>query len=227
MKRALVILGIAAAIAAVPARAWASSITFGLGDGNPDIAGYPSPYATVTIDLTSPNTATITFQSLPGYLMGGQGAAGVNVNATTWTLGGITGVNTNAGFTAGPLSGAGAGNEDGFGSFNQTLDSFDGFTHSSTQISFTLTNTSGIWATPNAVLVLNGSGGDYAAAHIFVCATTPCEPDQNTNVTGYAASSSLTSTTQQLPPSVPEPATLTLLGSGLFFAATRMRRLKA
>ena len=38
---------------------------------------------------------------------------------------------TVAGFTPGPWSNGGVANEDGWGSFNQTVDSFDGYTHSS------------------------------------------------------------------------------------------------
>jgi hypothetical protein len=57
----------------------------------------------------------------------------------SWTLGAITGSNAGTGFMPGPWSDGGSGNEDGFGVFNQTINSCDGFTHSSDTISFSLT----------------------------------------------------------------------------------------
>src|SRR5207245_6853060 len=142
-----------------------------LSVGNPAVSGYPGPYASVTINRTSSITATITFTSLTKsgniYLMGDGASVAVNVNATSWTLGTISGSNSGTGFTPGPYTNGGSGNVDGFGVLNQTINSFDGFTHSSSSISFTLTNTSGIWGSAASVLVANANGA-MAAAHIFV-----------------------------------------------------------
>jgi len=118
-----------------------------LDTGNSAISGFTGPYGSVSVDLTSSTTATITFTSLTNagniYLFGDDGSVDININATSWTLGTITGSNAGTGFTPGPYSDGGSGNVDGFGVFNQTINSFDGFTHSSDTISFDVTDTSG------------------------------------------------------------------------------------
>jgi len=163
----------------------------------------------VTVNLTSSTTATITFDSLDNggntYLMGGN-AVGVNINAGSWTLSNITGTNALPGFTPGPYSDSGAMNMDGFGSFNQVGTSFDGFTHSATEIVLSLTDTSGTWASAANVLTPNASGFE-AATHTFVCAD-PCTQAEGATATGFASGTGSSS-------SVPEPATLGLLGVGL------------
>jgi len=104
-----------------------------------------------------------------------------------------TGGNANTNFTNG-----GANNADGFGSFNQTTDNFDGFNAAVTSVSFVLTNTGAGWANAMSVLTANASGW-LAAAHIFVIG------DQ-TVVTGFAAG----------PGSVPDGGTtVMLLGAAL------------
>src|SRR5262249_19052053 len=111
------------------------------------------------------------------------------------------------GFNPGPYSDGGAGNEDGFGSFNQTINSFDGFDHSSTTISFTLTNTSGTWGSAADVLAANASG-NVVAAPIFVCVDSPgCTQSSSKPATGFA--------TQSGPTSTPEPSSTVLLSLAL------------
>ncbi len=175
------------AFTAQPAKA--DSITFDLTTGNSAISGFTGPYASVLVNRTSATTATITFTSLTAdgniYLLGDGGSVAVNVNAASFTLGPITGSNAGTGFTPGPYSDGGSGNEDGFGSFNQTINSFDGYTHSSDSISFSLTDTSGTWASAMAVLLAN-SGGSLAAAHIFVTAD-PANGSNGALATGFAA----------------------------------------
>jgi len=172
----------------------ADSITFDLTAGNSAISGYPGPYASVLVNRTSTTTATITFSSLTNsgniYLLGGQGIIGINVNSTGFTLGPITGSNGGTGFTPGPWSDGGSNNEDGWGVFNQTIDSFDGFTHSSDNISVALTNVLGTWASASDVLIAN-SDGFLAAAHIFVT-TSPANAYNTALATGYAANGPVT-----------------------------------
>jgi hypothetical protein len=167
----------------------ADVFTFDLSVPNSAISGYAGPYVNVSVNLTSSTTATITFTSLTAagniYLMGDGSSVAVNVNASSWTLGGITGTNSGTGFSPGPYSNGGSGNVDGFGVLNQTINSFDGFTHTANSITFTLTNTSGTWSSAANVLVAN-SQGVFAAAHIFVT-TFPANASNTALATGFAA----------------------------------------
>ncbi len=147
------------------------------------------PYVSVTVNRTNSTHATITFTSLTAagniYLMGDGSSVAVNVNATSWILSNVTGSNSGTGFTPGPYSNGGSGNVDGFGAFNQRINSFDGFGHSSSTIRFTLSNTSGSWVNAAAVLAAN-SGGSLAAAHIFVT-VSPANAANGALSTGFAA----------------------------------------
>jgi hypothetical protein len=156
-------------------------------------AGFTGPYATVDVHLVNSTTATVTFtgltQTISGttyqYLFGDSGSVAVNVNASTWTISGISGTNSGTGFTPGAFSNGGSGNEDGFGVMNQQVTDFDGYTHSANVVTFTLTNTSGTWATSGSVLIANANGS-IVAAHIFV-ATSPANASNSALVTGFAA----------------------------------------
>jgi len=145
--------------------ALAATVNYTLNDAN---IAVPAPYGTVAVSLPDGGgtTATLTFTSsvVDGniYLFGDGGSVAVNVNATSWALGAITGGNGGTGFTPGPWSDGGAGNEDGFGSFNQTINSFNGFTTSADTISFALMNTSGTWANASEVLLPNSDGRSWA-----------------------------------------------------------------
>jgi hypothetical protein len=192
-----------------------------LGIGNAAISGFPGPYANVLVDRTSQTTATITFTSLTNggniYLMGAQGAVAVNVVGSGIASSPATASNSGTGFTPGAVTFAGAGNEDGFGSFNVTYDSFDGYTHSSNMISFTLTSTSGGWADAAHVLFANASGF-LAAAHIFVT-TSPANAANGALATGFAANGGT--------PGVPDGgATVMLLGAALGVLGMARRFLK-
>jgi len=173
-------------------QAKADVFNFNLNSGNTAISGFAGPYANVNINLTSSTTATITFTSLTNsgniYLMGDGSSVALNVNAATFTVGTITGTNGGTGFTPGAwTANFGSQQVDGWGHFNFTIDSDDGYTHTSDQITFTLTRTSGTWANAASVLFLN-DGGQLAASHIFP-ALYPADANNNfyNNMTGYAA----------------------------------------
>ena len=128
------------------------------------------PFGTVNVNLTNSTTATITFTAASGYLFVDGGSVAVNVNAAAngWTIGNF--------FSNGnPVSGDGAGNEDGFGSFNQKV-SMQNSSNGASIISFVLTNTSGMWLGAANVLAFNGQNWKVAA-HIQIA----------TGLTGFAA----------------------------------------
>jgi hypothetical protein len=159
--------------AAQPAKA----ITiYTLTTGNSAISGYSGPYGTVSVSLTDSGTANITFTAAAGYVFGGQGVAAVNVNAASWTIGSFSGVPA----SSGPLSDGGANTEDGFGTFNQTVDSFDGYNSAFTSLSFKLTSSLGTWGSDSSVLAAI-SGGWFVATHVFVVGPN------GALATGYAA----------------------------------------
>jgi hypothetical protein len=181
-----------------------------IGTPNDDISGFTGPYGFVNIVLTSSTTATVTFTSntVGGniYLMGDSSSADLNVDASSFTVSGISGTNAGTGFTPGPFSLAKAGQVDGFGTFNLRIDSFDGFTHSSDTITFTVTNTGGTWTSATNVLAPNGLGFD-AAMHVFVTAS-PAVASAGAVATGFAGETGV--------PGVPDGGTTAmLLGAAL------------
>lgn len=209
------VLAAALALSCGTGIASADQISFDLTTGNSAIAGFSGPYGHVVVDRTSATTATITLTSLTAggniYLFGGAGTFAVNVNATSWKLGTISASNSGTGFTpGGPFTDGGAKNMDGFGVFNQTINTFDGFPHSSDKVSFTLTDTSGTWASASSVLKAN-AGGALAAGHVFVT-SSPANAANGAITTGFAAGNN---GPPPPPPAVPEPTSLALLGFGV------------
>jgi hypothetical protein len=185
---------------------------------NVGLSPYSGPYATVNVDLIDSTHAGITFTSQTAtsgntnctpatpctYLMGGNDAMGVNINA--------------AGFTVNPTTGSGSGNLDGFGVFNLTIGLPDGFGQVVSTYSFNVENTSGTWADASSVLTAN-TAGYLAGAHIYVQSSACTDEKGNPAacITGYAVNGD---------PVVPEPGTLALLGAGLIFIGGAIRKFK-
>ena len=228
-KFVLVAAAFAVVLALGATSARADSVTYDITVPNTALSTQTGPYAQVTVTLTSATTATVTFNScgptgdaacLSGgtlFTMGGVNAAGVNVNASSWTIGSFSASNfEGSGFTPGPVTDGGSGNVSSFGVFNQTNNSFDGFGHSSTTISFVLTNTGGTWASAADVLAANADGF-VAEIHGFSCTDTAQSDCTEAIVTGFAVNGEPTNP-------VPEPGTLTLLGTGLLTMAGFLRR---
>jgi protein with PEP-CTERM/exosortase system signal len=159
-------------------QAKADSTTYTLGTPNSAISPFPAPYGTVTVTLTSATTANVTFTAGSSggfsYLFVDGSAAAVNVNAGSWTITNLASTTpATGGFVAQPAgfpADGGSGTVDGFGVLNQTVNGFDSTDHAMSSISFTLTNTSGTWASAASVLIAN-SQGVLVAAHIVVFAS--------------------------------------------------------
>jgi VPDSG-CTERM motif len=193
-------------------QAKADFISF-LGSPNDALSGLSGPFGKVVVHLVDSDTATVTFTSLTKngniYLFGDGSTAAVNVNATSFSITGVSGSNAGTGFTPGPYTvqnPPGTSNISEFGDFNGVIDSFDGYTHSSDTVSFTLNNLSDTWSGANDVLAANADGFD-AVAHIFVT-SSPANAKGSASVTGFAGETG--------GPSTPDGgATAMLLGLGL------------
>jgi hypothetical protein len=145
-------------------------VDYTLGTSNSPGTLGTGPFGNVNVNLTNSTTATITFTAASGYLFVDGGSVAVNVKANAWTIGNFT----SNGET---VSSDGAGNEDGFGNFNQKVSMQDS-SNGASIISFTLTNTSGTWLSAANVLKFNGNHW-LVAAHIQI--------QNGTGNTGFAA----------------------------------------
>jgi len=162
-----------------------------LGLGNSAISGYPAPYGTVTVHLTDSTHATITFAGAAHdgyvYLMGGDGAAGVNVSGDFSYV--ANSFSASGPFIAPSLANSNptdAGSEDGFGDFDLSIKLFDGFTNAASSITFSVkAENTNSWSSSGDVLTPNAGGHNEAAAHIFVWDGT----SNGALATGYAGNS--------------------------------------
>ena len=174
-------------------QAQADVFNFQLSQGNTALTagGFTGPYANVSVVTNGSIVAKVTFTSLTQtvggnsyiYLFGDGSSVAVNASAPS-TIGGFVAA-TLPGFSAPQLSDGGAGNVDGFGTMNHTVNNFDGFSHATNSITLTLTKASGNWGLASTVLTANNQGA-IAAAHIFVTLNPPNQAN-GAVVTGFAA----------------------------------------
>jgi hypothetical protein len=194
------------------------STDIAIGVPNTGLSGFAGPFAKLHIDLTSTTTASVSFTSLTngGYLhlLGGQGAADLNVNGS-YTLGAVAESNAISGFGA-SFDANVPGNVSSFGKFDLSLNNTDGFHDSASSISFTLTDTGAPWMTAAGVLTPDNAGY-LAAVRVFACAQPGCSITSGAAPSGFAANG-------DSPAPIQEPATLALLGSALVGVAVVRRR---
>ncbi|GAM11711.1 PEP-CTERM motif protein [Geobacter sp. OR-1] len=210
MKRT--ILAALAMCGVIAAATSASAYSLSLNQIN--TTGYSGPYVNVTIDLTTATTATVKFDAFSPYLLVNGKIADLNVNASGFSVGSFTsggGLNNFVLNSVNIDTNPAPPNQQVsmFGDFNLTISSQNA-SQRVDWLQFIVTNTSGTWASDDKVLTAN-TDGYSAAAHIFV-------PSAATNANTFFVGNGET------PPSVPEPSTMLLLGSGFLGLAAYGRK---
>jgi hypothetical protein len=199
-------------------------------NGNFNNTTYPAPYGTVAVTRTSNNTATIVVTPDAGshgsggyyYLFGDGGAIALSVNGTG-TLS-FSNVSTTSPFPPGTFNvgNGGSGTQDGFGFFNFSINTQNaqggqgGASTALSSLSFTLTAQSATWLTDTDVLTSNNKG-NLASSHLFAYSGAPSTSNDSAALTAFVGNG---------PPvtSVPEPATVVMLATGLPIGLLALRR---
>jgi PEP-CTERM motif len=213
---AVAVLAVVALAVAVPV---ARADTFQLTTGNsPGLDGFSGPYATITLTQgTNEVTVSITTDAFTGgqYFIGDGSTFAFNsdLTLTSSNFGSFswTGGNATTAFSFG-----GSGQVDSWGVFTDTINDFDGATRAVTALSFVISY-------PGITLAdlefVNTNGNEFAG-HIFACDTADIVSGSCT----LAAATGFATGTSGTPPTIPEPATLMTLGSGLLALGGFFRR---
>jgi len=178
------------------ANVFAYSYDLNLINGTVGITG---PYVNVDVSLVDSQTAKLKFTTLvANEVMFGEGAVGFNLNGT---YSGISIISSSPSGNPDPnhfvdlLIGS---QQDGWGNFDYALKFWDGPGNGVTSITLQVTLASGTWASDAVVLDTNAAG-HHAEAHVWL-------PTGGDGSTWFVSDG---------PVSIPEPATLLLLGLGL------------
>jgi hypothetical protein len=164
-------------------------------------------FGDVCVNLDTSTTATITFTAASGYTLVDGNIADIQVNASSFSEAFVSDTTSSS-----PT--ADSKNVNGYGTFNLTWQNGAASDHEGF-FTFTVTNTSGTWASAGDVLTNNGSGFD-AAAHVLCLAGSGCETagDMGGPLTFFVAEGA----------AVPEPRFYALLLVGLMAAIGVMFR---
>lgn len=210
MRVALRLLGVVSISMCLTSLAFASTCagsdsTLNVSEQTATGATNGTTFGDVCVTLTDTTTASITFTSASNYAFIDSSMTDVQVNASSFTLGSTITESPHAG----QASDGGSGNVNGYGVFNQTINNMGGAENAETTVTFTLTNSSGTWASAADVLTANASNFD-AAAHVICLTGSGCEAagDMGTPLTFFVAENA----------PVPEPRFYALLLAG-FIAA--------
>jgi len=221
----------ALALATAPAQAGPTA-TYSLDTFN--VSGFAGPFGSVVVTWVDSQHANFDFMALNGFLLVDGSIADANI-AGTWSLGAITSTSL-SGFAIPTFSNGGSKTVDGWGKFNQTIDTDTGaFGSAVNTLSFSITATGTTTWTDAASVTTANNFSNVVAAHVAGCKTaagvqTACDSsfisptDGRTVTTGFVTSTSSASTHSSV--TVPEPnsSALAMLALGLLGAGFWTRR---